>query len=327
MKITWKLGLLTTFIALLLVMPSFAQNAELTDEEIYPGENFNLAGALELFKKATSLEAFEQALNTEDNDVNNLDLNEDGEIDFVRITNFQDQEVHAIALQVDLNAQETQDIAVIEIEKTGAETAILQIVGDEDVYGKQLILEPHEEEGVGGGKGGPSVNMETVFVVVNVWGWPTIRHIYAPRYRVYVSPFVWNVRPRWYRPWRPRPYSVFRPRTVRYRPYYRVAPTHRVVKAHRVYVPQRRYAPAVRTKTTRVTTVRNANGRVVGRKKTTTVRGKKGAVQQSTTTRRKVNPKTGRTTKKTTTTQRATNRKGAAVGRKKTTVRRGRRGN
>ena len=316
MKITWKASFLTTLLAILFTLPTFAQ----TEEAVYPGDNFSLEGALELFKKSASPEAFEQALNSEDNTVNNLDLNEDGTIDFIRVTDYQEGDVHAIALQVDIDKNETQDIAVIEIEKTGQETAMLQIVGDADVYGEQTIVEPYDEKTIDGGKGGPSVNMETAFVVVNVWAWSPIRFIYGPRYRVYASPFVWNVRPRWYRPWRPRPIHVFRPLTVRYRPFYRITPTHRVVRAHRVYVPRRKYSPVVRTKTTRITTVRNANGKVVGTKKTTTVHGKKGSVQRTTATGKKVNPRTGTVTKKTATTNKATNRRGAAVGQKKTTT-------
>jgi len=53
-----------------------------TDSTGLPGDNFSLAGALELFKNATSLESFEKMINEESNKVNNLDLNGDGEIDY-----------------------------------------------------------------------------------------------------------------------------------------------------------------------------------------------------------------------------------------------------
>ncbi len=49
---------------------------------------------------------------------------------------------HVFVLQVSVSATENQDIAVIEIEKTGTETAIIQIIGDEDIYGEQVIVEP-----------------------------------------------------------------------------------------------------------------------------------------------------------------------------------------
>ena len=50
-----------------------------------PGDNFSLEGALELFKQAESPEHFEELLNKEDHQVNNLDLNEDGDIDYIRV--------------------------------------------------------------------------------------------------------------------------------------------------------------------------------------------------------------------------------------------------
>ena len=48
--------------------------------------------------------------------------------------------------RIDINEKESQDVAVIELEKTGDETADLQIVGDEDLYGEDYILEASEED-------------------------------------------------------------------------------------------------------------------------------------------------------------------------------------
>lgn len=50
-----------------------------------PGDNFSLQGALQLFHDAANIEDFEKALNTESNHVNNLDLDGDGNIDYVRV--------------------------------------------------------------------------------------------------------------------------------------------------------------------------------------------------------------------------------------------------
>ncbi len=48
-------------------------------------------------------------------------------------------------LQAIVSQNESQDIAVIELEKTGENNAVLQIVGDEDIYGEETIVEPSEE--------------------------------------------------------------------------------------------------------------------------------------------------------------------------------------
>lgn len=282
------------FISFLLLafLPTFffAQNTNSPDSTGFPGDHFSLEGAVELFKQSTSPEDFEKRLNTEDNYVNNLDLNEDGETDYLRVIDNMEGDVHAIVLQVPLDESEAQDIAVIEIEKTGPESAILQIVGDETVFGENRIVEPFEVAGKGG-TGGPSAEMELVKVVVNVWGWSAVRFVYRPGYVAYVSPWRWRHYPRWWKPWRPRPLRVFNPLSVRYHRNYRVVTTHRVARAHQVYKPKRRTSTVV----VRRTTVRRsaAAGPAVGRKTTTrktTVVGKKG-------NKRVVGKKTTRTTR------------------------------
>lgn len=127
-------------------------------------------------------------MNSEDSKVNNLDLNEDGKIDYVRVIDNIEGDVHAIILQVPVSDKESQDIAVIEIEKQGDENAILQIVGNEDVYGEQVIAEPFDEEKVKSDKEkGPAPQFAPVRVVVNVWLWPSVRFMYRPGYAVWVS--------------------------------------------------------------------------------------------------------------------------------------------
>lgn len=237
------------------------------------GENFSLEAALDAFKSAASPEDFEKMLNMEDNDINNLDLNEDGNVDYVMVRDDQDGDTHALVIYTAVNEQETQDIAVIGIQKTGDASAELQIIGNDDLYGEDFAVEPYDEKETGG-KGGPSVYTDARRIVVNVWGWPTVRFIYAPIYRPWVSPWRWAVYPTYYRPWRVRPVTVFRPLGVRHRAYYRPAPV-RVHKAVHVYKPHRRSSTAVKTRTTKTTVKTNGRG---GKKvtRTTTTRTRRG---------------------------------------------------
>lgn len=312
----------------LLLLPTFtnANSTVLQDSTGLPGDHFSLEGALELFKSAKSPEDFEKKLNEENNDVNNLDLNEDGNIDYIRVVDNMESDVHAIVLQVPINDNEMQDIAVIEIEKTGDEEAMLQIVGDELLYGDGKIIEPVDKKANDNGRG-PMVEID--YIYVNVYFWPSVRFIYGPRYQVYVSPFYWGYYPTWWRPWRPRPWRTFHTRTVVYRPHYRVATTHRVVHAHKVYTPKRRTSTVVHTRTvsrssaagsrgavkrsTATTTVKGKNGNTVTRKKTTTAAGKKGR-----------NGAVG--AKKSTTGTKAQGRNGGSVARKKSTTAAGKKG-
>ncbi|MEL6863078.1 MAG: hypothetical protein AAFP19_01610 [Bacteroidota bacterium] len=295
-----------------------------------PGDHFSLEGALELFKKAESPEDFEKLLNQEDNYVNNLDLNEDGAIDYIRVIDNMDGEVHALVLQVPFSEEESQDIAVIEIEKQSENEAILQIVGDVDIYGEQVIVEPFEEQGQSEGKG-PSAEWEIVRIVVNVWAWPSVRFIYGPRYRLYVSPYRWGVYPRWWNPWRPHPWRWHYSRRAFYRPRYRVVTTHRVVRAHRVYTPVRRTTRVVHTRTTTRVAVNRKSNAAVRKTNTTAVKRKtpNGTVTKTTRTTTRGKARNGNKAAKTKTTRTTTVKKknGKAAGRKKTTVKRSRRKN
>ena len=281
-----------------------AQNQTGIDSTGLPGDNFSLQGALEMFKKASSIEEFEKLINTQDNSINNLDLDGDGETDYVRVIDRDEKEVHAFVLQVAVSESENQDIAVIELEKNGTESAMIQIVGDEDIYGEEVIVEPDggDDSAMIGfmddQASGPAVNLEqSPAIVVNVWFWPSVRFVYGPLYRPWVSPWRWRHYPGWWRPWRPFAWRVWHPRCVVYHRPFVVVRTHRVVRAHAVYRPvrvtsvtvQRRNSVAVknyRVTRTRTTVTGPRGNKAV--KTTTTVRGKGGRVKaKKTTVRRK----------------------------------------
>lgn len=296
------LGTCVFTLILLLSLQATAQNTNAADSTGLPGDNFSLEGALDLFKKAESPENFEKLLNSPGNDVNNLDLNEDGEIDYIRVVDRMDGDAHAIVLQVPVNENESQDIAVIEIEKTGAEEAVLQIIGDEDLYGPEVIAEPFEEENAKQGRNGPAPTFGPVRIVVNVWGWPSVRYMYRPGYVVYVSPWRWRAYPTWWRPWRPHPWRAFHVRVRPYRAHYHVVHVHRVPRAHRVYTPHRVHSTTVHSRTV-VHHGRNGNVKATRTTKTTKVEGPRGS--RTTKTTKVEGPRgNGRTTKTTKTTPR-----------------------
>jgi hypothetical protein len=279
MKITnYFPGLL---IGLAVTITSHAQNEPGVDSTGLPGDNFSLQGALVMFQKAGSPEDFEKLLNSENNHVNNLDLNGDGEIDYIRVADNNDKDAHAFVLQAIISETESQDIAVIELEKTGDTTAILQIVGDEDIYGEQVIAEPGDggddnafidynyNSSIAHGPDAGYTNFNAR-VVINVWFWPSVRFVYAPVYTVWRSPWRWHHFPGWWRPWRPMAWHIWHPF---HRPYYAhcaIVHTHRVMHAHRIYTPIRVTSVTVRTR--HAATV---NGYRVTRKKTI-IRGPRG---------------------------------------------------
>lgn len=239
------------------------------------GDNFSLEGALDLFKNASSIEEFETLLNNEEESINNLDLNDDGNIDYIRVEDNMNGNVHAIVLQAIISENESQDIAVIEIERTGDESATLQIVGDNDLYGENVFVEPFEEVANSSGKGGPSESYHLSRIVINVWAWPSVRFVYRPNYVVYRSPFRWGNYPRNWRPWRPCTRNVFHSRTNHYNGFYHRVNTHRTLNARRIYTPHRRSSTVVVKKSRTVTKVHtNKNGKTVATKKTKTTKGR-----------------------------------------------------
>jgi hypothetical protein len=216
MKHVW----LSLSVCLLSFSQIFAQRSADPGKLGLPGDNLNLAAAMDLFRQSATLEEFERSLNTEDKRVNNLDLNNDGQIDYIRIINSRDGDMHTIVLRTDLNRNEQQDLAVIYVMKENGEVKI-QMVGDEALYGKNYIIEPTSPQAKAGTPN-PGYEGDANTVVVNNTTtnnyynsgsndyypptptfWPIVVYIYQPVYNPWISPWYYGNYPGWWRPWRP----------------------------------------------------------------------------------------------------------------------------
>ena len=223
---------------LFLNMTTAQRGAERTG---FDGDNFSLEGALELFKLSHSIEDFERKLNTRDRYVNNLDLNFDGRIDYVRVEHKRRGNFHAVILQVPISRRDIQDIAVIEIEKTGRRSAMLQIIGDDYLYGNQVIVEPIA-------RGGDSYRNGAV----NVYRWPAVRNMLRRTYNPWISPYRYSYYPTWWSPWRQYAYMDYYPHTSYYRSHYHYVNNFRVWRVHDFYRPYRVYCPIIVTRSNNV---------------------------------------------------------------------------
>lgn len=202
-------------------------NAQETDSLGMIGDNLDLYAVLDAFKSAESVEDFEKTLNNSEAKLNNLDLDENNEVDYIQVIDNADNDAHALILRIAVSETESQDVAVIELEKNGNESATIQIVGDEELYGEDYIVEPLETVTAG--------HMPPALVVVNVWGWPSVRFIYGPVYRPWRSPWRWRHYPAWWRPWKPYRWRNYRGFHVHHHHHYRVVRVHRVGRAHKIY--------------------------------------------------------------------------------------------
>lgn len=270
---------LFTILMIVVALPQLADAQQTKkDSTGLPGDHFSLQGALQMFQKSKSPEEFEKLLNTQSNNVNNLDLNKDGKTDYVKVIDKSEKKVHAFILQVPVSQKESQDVAVIELEKTGDTTAVIQIVGDKDLYGKEVILEPGSNskkdiavvEVWNSNTSGPSPGYPEEMapvVVVNVWHWPCVTFVYGAVYTPWVSPWRWGYYPTWWAPWAPATWAVWYPRCTVYNYGFVAANTYRVTGARYLYTPYRTSAVSV-SRTAGV--AYGSNGVVAGARTTVT---------------------------------------------------------
>lgn len=204
-----------------------------------PGDNLDLYAVLDLFKSSSSIESFEKSLNAKSSSVNNLDLNGDSTVDYIRVIDQRSGDDHAITLRVPISKDESQDIAVIEIEKTGDKTASIQVVGDEEIYGKDVVIEPKGESNQA------AFVYATTAVGVNVWMWPSVAYVYSPDYVVWVSPYEYDYYPVYWDPWPPVAYEVYYPVVYKNHGQYVAFGQLRFKHAHEIYYSNHTNSPFV----------------------------------------------------------------------------------
>lgn len=187
---------------------SFNVFSQTEDEELLglPGDNLNLFAVLDLFQQSKTIEDFEKSLNLESTGINNLDLNNDSKVDFIKVDTQQDGDDFMFILRVDISEKEAQDIAVILVSKDENKKITLQIVGDEQLYGKDYIVEPISESTPSvtanpayTGEQPVTVNVPATKVVV-VESAPIVQYVYSPVYVPYYPPYYYRYYPPYFVP-------------------------------------------------------------------------------------------------------------------------------
>ena len=142
-------------------------------------ENLNLKTVATLFGQAENLEQFEQMLNNPDSAFSNLDLNGDGEVDYLRVVEVAEENRHLVVIQAVLAKDIYQDVASIFVEKDEQTQSItVQVIGDEYIYGSDYIIEP-------------------VYIyrpAIYDWFW-------SSSWVCWHSPYYWGYYPHWWRPY------------------------------------------------------------------------------------------------------------------------------
>jgi hypothetical protein len=183
-------------------LTAFSQTDSDTGELGLPGDNLDLYAVLDLFQKSKTIEDFEKSLNDEKAKINNLDLNGDKKVDFIKVETKKDGEDFMFILRDPISKTETQDVAVIFVSKDKDKKVSLQIVGDKDLYGKDYIVEP-TPKGSGGVTSNPAytgsnpvtVNVPAPTTTVVVEQAPIVQYVYSPAYAPYYPPYYYGYYP------------------------------------------------------------------------------------------------------------------------------------
>ena len=141
-------------------------------------QNLDLKAVATVFGQSADLEQFERSLNDYDSRINNLDLNGDGQVDYLRVIETGEGDKRLVVIQAVLAQDIYQDVASIMVEKDQAGQTVVQIVGDEYIYGTNYIIEP-------------------VYLHVPV----IYDYFWRPYYSYWVSPYYWGFWPTYWAPY------------------------------------------------------------------------------------------------------------------------------
>lgn len=217
-----------------------------------PGDNLNLYAVLDVFQKSKTLEEFETEINRKDSNLNNLDLNNDNLVDYIRVVSYKEDDSYSIVLRAVVGKIEYQDVAVIEVNKNRFGKAIIQIIGDEELYGQDYILEPSAGNTLTpnpGYLGYEKMDTDNYWNgVLYVNDWPIVIYLFSPSFVIYSSPWRWQYYPSYWRLRTPIYYHSYWSYHHHYysNDFYRRVGYVRYPVAHSYYYSRRNSSPIVR---------------------------------------------------------------------------------
>ncbi len=166
---------------------SFAQDTttvNATNSEI--SDNLDLRAVASIFGDSRDLADFEKRLNDPKTQISNLDLNNDNQVDYLRVIESVERNAHLVVIQAVLGQDKYQDVATVEVQKDNNNMQV-QVVGAIFMYGKNYIYEP-------------------VYIqrpLIYDWFWTS-------NYRPYYSSWHWGYYPTYYYAWNPFPIFRYR---------------------------------------------------------------------------------------------------------------------
>lgn len=153
------------------------------------GLDLQAVGAL--VQKAKDAEQFEKLINDPAEGINNLDLDEDGKADYIKVTEYGSGTSRGFSLTTELQKGDEQEIATIDIESTDNKEADVEVRGNPQVYGQNHYYQSH-------------YSMMDVFL---------LSYLFSP-HRSYMSPWGYGYYPSYYRPYSTMEHSNYRSRVA-----------------------------------------------------------------------------------------------------------------
>ena len=145
-----------------------AQNSDISN-------NLDLKAVATVFGESRDLAEFEKKLNDYDSQISNLDLNNDGQVDYLRVIEKNENGIHVVVIEAVLAKDVFQDVASIIVEKDQNNNPTVQVVGDPYLYGENYVIEP--------------AYIYTPSIFSFFWG---------PSYYYWNSPYYWGYYPAYY---------------------------------------------------------------------------------------------------------------------------------
>lgn len=108
-------------------------NVVVTPEATNLGDNLNLQALGELVKSSNNAQDIENKLNATGS-INNLDLDGDGNVDYIKVTEYGEGNARGFSFTVELPNGEKQEIATVDLQK-GSGNVAMNIQGNQQVYG------------------------------------------------------------------------------------------------------------------------------------------------------------------------------------------------
>lgn len=157
------------------------------------GENFDLELVGQLATQSASVGEFEKVINDPETGVNNLDLDGNGEVDWITVTEAESTipTSRLMSLAVYFSDTDVEEVATIEIDKTNPAGGEVHLVGSERLYGS-------------GAHYHSSFSMSDAIL---------FHYMFGPRYRPYHSPYYSYRTPAYYSHRRVVPMTAYRTQT------------------------------------------------------------------------------------------------------------------